>query len=326
MAVLFCDGFDYYGTSDIVKMWDVVANFQSDTNARSGGRCISTTTNSHQLSKMIAQTSTIYLGVAVRPNSTYPYDSSFFSFRDGSVAHIYLYITPSLTIKVHACGSQIGICSRGLTIGQWDYLEMGAYIHDTQGWVEVRLNGETVFYAGPRDTKNSSNAWANQICTASDTFGSLSFSLDDLYVSNSSFLGDIKVAALKPTSDVTVQWSNSVAGQPNYTSVDEAVLDLNDYVYTDVVGATDVYGYEDLGASAGTIYAVAVTPCLTLSEAGSHRLSTVAQLGSNTVTAGSLYPSTSAAFYQGIFNVAPDGQPWTRSKVNDALFGIRLEE
>ena len=148
----------------------------------------------------------------------------------------------------------------------WHYVELGAKIHDSTGWVELRQDGvEILRFDG--DTRNAGTDGLIDMVVFNQETNAGSFNLDDVYILNeqgsvnNSWLGDTRVYPLYPNGNGNYSQLVGSDGNStdNYLLVDEVgTPNTADYVGSATDGDQDSYTFEDLPVSVGTIRGVEV--------------------------------------------------------------------
>lgn len=180
----------------------------------------------------------------------------------------------------------------------WYYVEFKARLHDTLGFVEVRVNGNVVFSVTGVDTKNGGTKtvfdhW--RFSTSNISPVRRHTNIDDLYMMNGAgsvnndFLGDIAIETLFPngngdSSDFVGSDGNSV---DNYLLVDEAVPDYTDWVGGSTVGAKDLYEMQNPVRTSGPVFGAIITAFTVNGDSGPRSLRTIAKKGSTVANGGS---------------------------------------
>jgi hypothetical protein len=199
-----------------------------------------------------------------------------------------------------------------ITTEKWWYLEIKAYIHNTAGTCELRVNGVTEANETGLDTQGGSLSTIDYTYLYHNTYvGDVYF--DDLYIcdnngsTNNDFLGDCKVETLLPNgAGASTDWTPSTGS--NYQCVDDNPSnDDTDYVSETTAGDHDTYTFDDLATTSGTVYGVQHMVAARKADAGSRTLKTY-------------------DYYMDILEEDPDtSSQWTISGVNSAEFGQELE-
>jgi hypothetical protein len=157
--------------------------------------------------------------------------------------------------------------------------------------------------------------------------------LDDVYLCdtggsrNNDFLGDVRVVTLRPNADTGQADFTPSAGSVHYPMVAEAPDDDGDasYVESGTVGHKDLYGYQDLAASAAAIMAVQVATVTRKDDAGSRSLRTVLKSGPTMANGAIRVLGTPYALYDDRFEIDPaTGAAWTKAGVDALEAGVEV--
>jgi hypothetical protein len=138
------------------------------------------------------------------------------------------------------------------------------------------------------------------------------------------FLGDVRTAALFPTSNGTVSWTPLTGS--NWSEVNEVAFDGDSsYNYTSAAGNQDILNFGSLVGTVSGILAVAVTGAYRKDDAGTH---TLAQqiVSSGTQEAGATISVPGTYVYDtDVFVLDPaTGASWTVTGVNALKAGYKL--
>jgi hypothetical protein len=141
------------------------------------------------------------------------------------------------------------------------------------------------------------------------------------------FLGDSRTDAILPnangtTSQLVGQDTNST---DNYLNVDDDPPD-DDTTFNEssTVGQKDTYNYPSITPTAGTVYAVQISPLVRKTDAGVRSIATVARLSSTEVDGPNQALSTTYLNLADIRETKPGGGVWTIADVNSAEFGVKV--
>lgn len=329
MALLFIDGFDHYATADLTKKWTSILSGSPTINASLGRRSTGCLVNRTNLLKTLASNyATLVVGVAITPNDLANGVTSFLKLRDAGSEQIDLRWTTLGAIQVTRNGTSLGTSANGvLSDTAYRYVEVKATIHDTTGAVEVRVDGAAVLTLTNVDTKNTANAYVNQVVISGTLTGSSSY-YDDFYVcdnsgsTNNDFLGDVRVDALLPNADGDYAQLTPSTGTDHYALVDDATPNTTDYNESATAGHKDAYAMQNLSSITGTIYGVQISIAALKDDAGSRSLKVGVRAsgspGNDSLDAGSAL-STSQLYYMKINETDPStAAAWTESGVNAA--------
>lgn len=331
----FMDSFDHY--TSLLDKWTGATNFYGITGSysRFGGQ------------------SGFARGGYVRPSSIYKTIDAQTDWYIGAA----VYIDQSLTTEIMWLGSgltrQIAVAwdattrilslSNGSTLatgttpvppGTWVYIELGAHIHSSAGSATVRLNGLTECSVSSVNTNPVGSGTANVV--ALGTYGNMpndqTIYFDDHYACdgqgsvNNTFLGDVRVQALLPTSDgANTAWATS-SGSTHYNLVNEVPPDGDtSYVTSSTVGQVDEYGMTPIAVSSGTVAGVQVLIYARKNDAGTRTIAPVVREGGTDYVGTSQALSTSYVYLSQIYEADPaTSAAWTISGINGDQFGVKV--
>lgn len=334
MALLFCDSFDYYNTSQMTRKWSSVGGGVSIT---SGGRnstsCAHCLGNNGATINLTSTPATIGVGVAYKPVSA-AVASLFLRLLDaGTVQLNFLMLSDGSIQVINGASVTLGTSAPGAVpapTSTFNYIEVKALISNTVGTVDVRVNGASVLSLTNKDTQNSANAYVTQvdICERAGTGNETSF--DDFVVwdttgsTNNNFMGDTRIEALLPSgAGATTNFAPSAGS--NYQCVDDATAnDDTDYVSSSNVGDKDTYAMGNLASTIGAVKAVAVNTVDRKDDSGTRTHQHVTRLSGTESTGTAFAPTTTYVNHQSIFETKPGGGAWTISDVNSAEAGLSI--
>lgn len=334
MALLFIEGFEGWGQSTGVvpdasmqRRWDVPTDFNlMDIEAgRITGYCLEWGTSfiRNCTSPDLGANTSLYTG---------------FGFKCASVASniIFGYIEPGgglgLNIR-HAGGGELQVrrnstilgttSGLGLAINTWYYIEFYCLINNSTGAYELRVGESNVLSDSGIDTQNGATAELRQIRLYGSNGGP---NFDDLYVSDSAFLGNSRVDAIFPNAagDAT-DWTPDSGS--NYARVNEAVTDDDtSYVESGTTTDQDLYNYDSVPVDLNTVHGIQIATECRETDATTFDLKTLAKSGTTTsADAGSTIGSTSYVEKRRILETNPDtASAWTPSELNSAQFGVEV--
>lgn len=337
MALLFCEGFEGYGTTAgaafdgdfFSNKWFTENNPNTQIgNGRDSGQSLRCTGAA--------------LGAGFNPAGTTVLDSEFvlgFAFRHTANAaqalvalfrintnnRLNLRLNTDGTFSLYRNNTSLATGTTVLANNAWYYIELKTKIRDgAAGSYDLRINGVTELSNSSVDLVESGPNGLNNIRFAGA--GGTTFEIDDLYLldtsgsSNNDFLGDSKVELLLPDGPGdSTQWTPDAGS--NYARVNEAVPDGNSsYVESSTSGADDLYAFsDDLGD--GPIHGIQVdVHAITASSS----MALLARSDTTTGAGSSKSLTSSYAYYGSIFESNPDtSTSWTKADVLAAQFGIR---
>lgn len=341
MALLFMDGFNHYATADITKKWASIASsptINSGTGRRSGNS-LRTTSFQQYVSKVFTAAASLVFGAAFKFTTLPTASSAVAAFYDAGTLQCDLRVNSDGTLSVTRNGTALtgGTSALALSPGVYYYIEWKVTIADSisAGSCKVRVNGaDWITVATSQDTKNTSNASANQLLVGQilQTLASLTLDICDLYLcdnsgsTNNDFLGDCRIDTLYPASDGNYSQLTCSTGSTHYTLVDETAPNTTDYNSGSTVGDRDSYGMSDLSSiSSQTVYGVQVNAAVLKDDAGSRSISTLVRSNGTNAEGSAVAIGTSQVYVSQIYETNPDGSvAWTQTTVNAAEAGVKI--
>lgn len=358
MALLWCDGFDTYGdafntapqpTGILATKYEFVNNesqYDIESSGPVSGNYLEMPGTPYQAiltTKDITTNAIMIAGVRLyKYNTSLSADDDFalLTFRDGTQANVGLVISSdSLWVTTNGHGNYNFICGcrSKMLLSKWNYIEMKAYCHNTDGYVIVRVNGAPIITVNNIDTQFGSNAYFTR-CSLGDNRNVVTFTrsgVDDFYVcdgtgnKNNDFLGPITVHTIFPDGDDTVNFATT--GNANYANHYQQVNSNDamwgtDYVQDATSGNRDIFTMQDTlnFANIHSIVGNAVASGIT---SDSNYKQVVSSNGTEVESTTNFLASTSAN-YTSRFVVEDDpdtSSAWTPATVNSVKFGIEIQ-
>lgn len=331
MALLFIDGFDHYVTREDMNDagWNQhYINCQLDTGGRNGGKCLRINDDNSYMYLTIGTvitSATIIIGFAFKCNN--------YAATSGDMLRIYGY--SGLLAQVdHTSGGAVYLrvgstikdtSTETMTNGQWYYVELKMYRHATLGTMSVHVDGaEWCSFSGDTEAYNSYYNRFMFVGYDGDSFYDDMYIADDTGSGVTDFLGDVVVEAIYPSADSgTPDWTKS-AGSTNYENVDDPLLDTN-YVSSSTVTDEDLYDFDNLSATADTVFGVQISARVSKDNTGERQIALRTKSGTDEQTGADKYFGVQKQFRQTVFETTDNGTtPWTKALVDGAQFGIKL--
>ena len=221
----------------------------------------------------------------------------------------------------------------------WQHVEASFTIGDSDGAIEVRVNGETVLSVMNVDTQATAITTAAQVIYpcglgslgTSRIFGYFCdlFCWDNLTDNNNDFIGDKKVYTLWPNDDTsTSEWENYGASSP-YNCINEHSQDGdNTYIAADWPGSSSVFTsdfeFEDLPAEVVSIAGVQTYIMSRKTDAGIATFQPSLLTTSYDTNGETHALTTEYTYYDDVFETNPDtGAAWTPEELNAAQLRIQ---
>lgn len=328
MTILFMDGFDTASTSNILTKWTGGAINSIQTGRFDYGQCVRMAGNQTLTKSLGGNFATIGIATAIRLNTSI-LPSPLIGFRDAGAAQCDIRMRSDGKIDITRNGTVLATSAGTLSLNVWYHLEFKATIADSGGSAELKVNGATFVSLSSGDTKNTSNAYANEIILSAQQ-GNMPVDYDDLAVWNTSgganndWIGDCRVFTQVPDGAGNYsQWTPST-GNNNYQNVDDNPTDGDTtYNSTSTVNNIDTFTFPNISGT-GTVKAVQTSIVARKDDAGARTIAPVIRRGSdyvgNNVNVGDSY-----AMYTQLWETDPiAAAAWTLANVNSSEFGIKL--
>ena len=339
MTLLFVDGFDHYGTSDLSKKWVNVGGSEqiASTSGRRGGGALYAASYGQSIDKVITSSGTVIIGVAFKSatfNTGYP---ALFTLKESATVHLTVMYNAASKIEIrrgNTGGTLLATSTSAYTLSAWNYFELKAKIDSTTGMTEVHINGvvDSGLTLTGANTRNGGTSGVISTVQLGQSGGAGAWAYyDDLYVCNNSgstnndFLGDCRVDTILPTGDGNYTQFTPSTGTAHWSLVDENPPNTTDYVSSATSGDRDSYTFPDLsGLSSQTIYGIQINAAALKSDAGARSLGTMSRLGGTDKDGAGAAMSTSQLYISEIQETDPASAAWTESNVNAAEFGVKV--
>lgn len=342
--LLWCDGFDHYGSNIALMRNGAYAevNGASLTNSpafvRTGTRALLLSSIGGSARRVFgAQKQAVGVGVAFNLITSLPDDEhEFMRFEDSAG-------TRSVFLIINSAGeicARVGVVSiteiarSGVVVGasSYQHLEAKVVIDAVAGAVEVRLNGVTVLNVSGVDTQTTSAETSTVTVRGSGHTGGIA--IDDFYAwdeegyQNNDFIGDKKVYTVFPDADTsTEEWELSV-GVDSYAILNNnPPVDATDYLYSEGPGVRTDVEVAALPPEIVSIAGVFVPTRMWKTDAGNSkvRVGIVSGVAEDFGAPHAL--SMAASYYGDVFETDPDtGALWTLSALNAVQLAIDRTE
>lgn len=366
MARLFEDGFDHYGLTETNMNDGVYATVES-----SNGRCTLSTeqvaTGTHSVKfvgtydgdttplRKVLPVATDKLGITGRfyfqnlPTSNTGSVIAEFFTATAARGHLAATVDSNGAIRFYRGnrydftgddGTLVATSDPILVPSAWNHVEIQVYLHDTDGWVRVAVNGVHRYQATGLDTKFNTDSCFG-VGQGNRDSGGPAFFMDDYIIYDftgdpatdtdfcptydggtgiaTGYIGELQVMWLQPNADTLEDdWVPST-GSDSYAMVDEADPNDADYIESGTVGDLTEFDMADLPEEITYIRGLTVWGRLSKSDAGAAFI----KLGMKSVAATTDAPerplTVEPTYWWDQINEDPDtGTRWTRDSFNDA--------
>jgi len=336
MTVIAMEGFEHGDSSNLVNPVSMSDGSMSISYGRLGGRgCRLSSGDSFDILIPNNTYSTVVIGCALHFITLGSYSSA-----PGNPSYSILNVYDSnsnIVIGVQFCSNDgvvkvirrtgsvtyewVGTDSFLFTLNNWYYMELKIVVHDTTGLIEFKINENTIvnetgldtLYDGSYISKFSLNSSGN------------THNLDDIYIDDADFLGDVRIKGFTPDSDGAHSDFTRNTGSNDYECVDEVPsTDDTDYIEADTVGNKSTFGITT--GSLSTVKGIRVLNQVRKTDAGSRQARAIVR--SN----GTDYNGTTVNLFdnysgecQYIWETDPDdSNAWDQTKLEAAEFGLEI--
>jgi hypothetical protein len=343
MALLFIDSFDHYDpaiNSEVAMKWDNTPNqsYLDSATGRFGGKAARLEYYSSFFQKNFSgNPQTVILGTAWRGVGSITGNSAngTFVFGNGDGSH-QCSIRPLSDGSVTASrgGSVVlGTSAPGIIIqNTWHYIEVRAKASNSDGEVEIKVDGEIVLNISGEDTllTGSTESWSLfRILGDSSSSTANYFLFDDLYLldlsgsKNNDFLGDCRVDTFHPNASGEATVLTPAGGSENFECVSGELYSTASHVQGNT--GIDTYAFPPCGIS-GEIFGIQPVYGSGRTEPITSMKSTNIVRVSSTNYSGEEHTETdSPSFKTDIFETDPsDDGDWTATKIDASEFGVKL--
>lgn len=355
MSLLFIDGFDHFDPAALRPNGLACAGYgkavyagacQSVDGRRAGGKALRYDANHARTETMLSKTvaapvSTLICGCAVRlealpgqsnrlpllyieNNANTPQRHEIHVGDDGAIQ----------AYKYESSYNKLGQSWVTLTPGAWRYLELKVVEGSGTGSVEIRLDGQVVLTITGLSITTGAKLYKAGVCVKNNASAiTAALSIDDFYLVNTSgslnntYLGDVRIDALRPTgAGTTTQWT-PVGAAANWDTVDDALPNEADYVTAATLGHRDLYAIQDLPAMTNpSVLGVQSVILASKADAGAAGVKAVAASGAATALGALHNLAMDPQYFLHVYETDPNtSAAWTEAALNAAQFGVEVQ-
>jgi len=329
--MIFLDGFDYLTAANFNLKWDSFSGAALQTGIFGVGKATTLGTGTKTLG------SNFVTGFNGWHFYTGPGGAQVIHrWRDAGTDQVTLNLDATLALFFTRAGTTIGSVgapSTRLVANTWYWIETQVKIDATTGIASVNVNGNSVLSQSGLNTKNTANAFFNQLVVTSggsgqqgDSYhfwdGTVSSGNDPSALGYGEHVIDSKLPNAVGSNSA---WTPNGAGN-NFTKVNEANEDGDTtYVSTNVAANVDSYGFANVTVSTGTIGIIAINTIDRIDDAGPHTFDHFTLSAGSTHLSGGITPGATYVNHQSFVVVDPNtGAAWTIAGRNAAEFGYKF--
>lgn len=335
MALLWCDSFDY-ATDDLAYKYAVTGSPTTTTGKSrwSGKRSLYDNSYTSYVAIGFTPTDEVYVGLAQYADngSTSNNFASTYSHlklgNEATSAQMWMKFEEDSDVLGIGTGTGSVVDSFVCPLGVWNYLEFRwKYVDGSNDIIQVKLNGLTV--VDETGDYHYSGSFSVSNLYLKGQFG-VPIYYQDLYIcdasgsTNNSWLGDIRVQAIRPSGAGNYSQFTPLSGS-NYENVDDTDIDGDtSYVSGTTVGVRDTYTMEDISSSR-QIFAVASNIVAQKATAGASFLKPTLRISSTDYEKPALGFGVGYTSQQTIWETSPaTASEFTASEVNALESGFTL--
>lgn len=205
----------------------------------------------------------------------------------------------------------------------WHYFEMEYVGNSTTGRATLYLDGvQVTTFTG--NTQNQAPYGANGIQISGGSDGGLW--IDDLYVIDQpTRIGERRIDTLRPNGDITGNsFAPSTTGA-NYLMLNEATVDASNYVTSNVLGAKDLYNFDNLTTVPTVIDAVQLSVWAQKTDSDTRQMATIFHSNTSETTGPVINLPGNHIDMNRIENLDPaTNAAWTAAGVNALQAGYKI--
>jgi hypothetical protein len=328
VARIWQTGFEtgHYGIFDVQQPG---AGSPSTSNTRGSWSAYNSGSLNTSIATIPGNPAELYVGIGVYRHE---FSFQFLGFADAGTDQLRFLISASGFLEVRrGDGTVLGTGAILFPDLTWVFLELHFTISDTIGVIDSKINGVTDLALSGKDTKNTANAFVNQITL--NTGGGAAMRLDDIVVSdtttaqNNTWPTDTKLTGLIPNAvgDITQLARFGADSGTNWGQVDDRPPnDATDGVQSSTLNQYDLYNIPDL-TGYGSVQAATLWLRAQKDDAGSALIAPMIKSGAVENQAADIALPTSWSYLQKVYNLDPtDSAAWTVAKINALQIGAKV--
>lgn len=326
-----CCSFDHLNTANLDEEWVQVgtgATVNSGT-GRNGTNSARFANYNRGIYKTPPTTATTKAQGCSMQFSAYPTaDTAILQLTEGTTVHVDARMTSTGTLKITRNGTQLGSTSTYVVpLNQPVYIELKAFLNDSTGTAELRVNGVAV--VGPltsQDTRNGGTPIIDRLYILGGSVNlSTTIDVDDWYEADD-FMGDMRIAYLNPTAEGTTIQLTPSTGTDNSALVDETAGDDGDSTYVEHAtdNNKDTYVMSNLPSTAATVHAVKLLAYSRKDDAGAKSIALIARHSGSEVDSADKALTTTYDWYEDVRTTKPGGGAWSGSDVDGMEVGVKV--
>lgn len=336
--IRFHDSFNHYATADLLVKYDRVSgNAPAITSSvgRWGGKALTCGSlgdgNLRNVGLTIDSQATWIVSFSRWVDATTTAEV-LWRWLDSTTEQVDLRLTTGGALQVTRNGTVLGTTAAGLILASAFYnIVFKVLIHASAGTVDLWISGVSVLSLTGQNTKNSSNATADNFYVQGAANGPRYSDLvvmDGTGSVNNNYTGgsEMRVDAYFPTTDASPNAFTTSTGTDHAALVKETSPDGDtSYVLSATSGDEELWNYAD-SALTGVVLGVGVCTDARKDDAGTISIKATVKSGSAAEVPGAAKALTSSYHvYREVYETDPNtSAAWTFAGVNAAKFGVKV--
>ena len=326
MAVVFIEGFDNLATGALLvsKGWNSQTSFVISSPGRFDGSLGSVNSAVLKTHALPSSYATVIGGVAIKL-SAITANADFYVLQAGATLTARVSVNASGKLQVrNSGGTVIATGTTTLTTAVWYYIELMIFINGASGTCELHLGGISEI------ASTVGNFGSTNIDTVG-VGGITSTNFDDMYVVDTTgaaprntFLGEVRVETIFPTSDgAHLAWTPT-GGGAHYTQVNDNPSPDGDTTYVSDLtpGDIDTYGFSDIDGAA-TVFGLQTTLYARKDDVSTRQIAPLIRQSGTDYVGTTITMLSTYLYYMQIYNQDPTAADWTPTTVNGNEYGVK---
>lgn len=339
--IVFKDGADHYATVDVPLKWSVFAGGVSSRNIVAGvygGNAIELypSFSTTYIYKEFGGTEPIIgTSLYVKQNLTGTFEIKF-TENAVSITHITVTLNSLGTVAAYKGATNgtllatTGVGAFTTVNGSWFHVEIKVNVHDTTGYVEVRINQSQVLrFDG--DTRLGGTGFVSGVLYYV-TGGTQYFTIDHIHIwntlgtVNNDWLGDVKIITQLITGDgVLSEFTRSSGAGTHASHVDEATPNSDtDYLSSSAPVTTELFTHASI-VSAASVKDVAINAVVKKDDVGNYNLKAAIRSGGSNYEGAATHAAQSTYVnHQECFGLDPaTAAAWVAADYSSSQVGFK---
>lgn len=210
-------------------------------------------------------------------------------------------------------------------ISSWTHVQCRLLHHATAGKIQVYAEGILELDVDIATAISGSAQIDYLRIQTPNHVGYPTFFMDDFWVDDSGYPGNLRAEALLPTADAALaDWLLS-SGSDMFDLVDEVPFNDGNYLYTEIDGDQFTLDLSDWNGTGKTLHSVSLWHRAWKDVAAAHQLKIIDSDGSNVNVGPGIDLLTTPTYIAKHLTLAPDGTTWSDAKLDALEIGAEGE-